>query len=563
MKKILFISTLLLCFAVSAQEQAPLVDAVRFRAKSEAEMNAFTRMEEGTVCYREDTDSLWRYDGTDWGEISGGSDFDGDFDNLTNVPSGLADGDDDTTDHGAFTGLSDDDHTQYHNDARALTWLQAITSLAGHSWFLDEDNMASNSATKAASQQSIKAYVDAQVAASGDVTKVGTQAANNVGVWQSDGALGGTDGFTYDGEDVNISGANASLSVNGSISGEILLVGATDSPPGTGLLKGNIYTDDSESRPKFWDGTQWLNFLLAGDASGGGISEVSEDTSPVLGGDLYTAGNEIRDNGDVTIRIDADNNGGNVLELLNGAGSQAWRVDESGDMLMQGNISMQTGDTVDGVDISEIPASEEEVQDIIGGMLGGTETLIAVAYDDGSGNIDFVVQDLLSAYTNDIGFIVGDEGTRTNVQPITAIYGQNEADIITDGPPPSGEFVLCMDCKTTGYAQGMLSDMTTDITTGTSKGYWKAPVAGEIVEINIHLLTPGTSTGITVDINKNGSTIASTKITTDATESDSDDATTPYVLTSTTFSKGDIFTWDIDAVPTGGKAVQWTIEYEY
>jgi len=27
------------------------------------------------------------------------------------------------TDHGALTGLADDDHTQYHNDARALTWL--------------------------------------------------------------------------------------------------------------------------------------------------------------------------------------------------------------------------------------------------------------------------------------------------------------------------------------------------------------------------------------------------------------------------------------------------------
>lgn len=29
------------------------------------------------------------------------------------------------TDHGALTGLADDDHTQYHTDARALTWLQA------------------------------------------------------------------------------------------------------------------------------------------------------------------------------------------------------------------------------------------------------------------------------------------------------------------------------------------------------------------------------------------------------------------------------------------------------
>ena len=31
--------------------------------------------------------------------------------------------DDDTTDHGALSGLGDDDHAQYHTDGRALTWL--------------------------------------------------------------------------------------------------------------------------------------------------------------------------------------------------------------------------------------------------------------------------------------------------------------------------------------------------------------------------------------------------------------------------------------------------------
>ena len=47
--------------------------------------------------------------------------------------------------------------------------------------FLDEDNMASNSAIKVASQQSIKAYVDAEVASvpGGDVTLNGTQTLTN------------------------------------------------------------------------------------------------------------------------------------------------------------------------------------------------------------------------------------------------------------------------------------------------------------------------------------------------------------------------------------------------
>jgi hypothetical protein len=57
--------------------------------------------------------------------------------------------------------------------AKTLTSPVLNTSISG-SAFLDEDNMASDSATKIASQQSIKAYVDAQVATVpvGDITAV-------------------------------------------------------------------------------------------------------------------------------------------------------------------------------------------------------------------------------------------------------------------------------------------------------------------------------------------------------------------------------------------------------
>lgn len=50
--------------------------------------------------------------------------------------------------------------------------------------------------------------------------------------------------------------------------------------------------------------------------------------------------------------------------------------------------------------------SEEEVEDFVGGMLGGTETLITVTYQDGTGDIDFVVDNDLSNYDNGTsGFI--------------------------------------------------------------------------------------------------------------------------------------------------------------
>ena len=55
-------------------------------------------------------------------------------------------------DHGSLTGLGDDDHIQYTENAD--------TNISGCSWVLDEDNMISDDDTKVPTQQSVKAYVD-------------------------------------------------------------------------------------------------------------------------------------------------------------------------------------------------------------------------------------------------------------------------------------------------------------------------------------------------------------------------------------------------------------------
>ena len=44
--------------------------------------------------------------------------------------------------------------------------------------------------------------------------------------------------------------------------------------------------------------------------------------------------------------------------------------------------------------------TQEQVEDFVGGMLDGTETLITVSYDDTDGNIDFVVDNDLANYSN-------------------------------------------------------------------------------------------------------------------------------------------------------------------
>ena len=56
---------------------------------------------------------------------------------------------------------------------------------SGYSFFVDEDNMASNSATKLPSQQSVKAYVDAQITAENELSE-----ANDVNITSAaDGSL--------------------------------------------------------------------------------------------------------------------------------------------------------------------------------------------------------------------------------------------------------------------------------------------------------------------------------------------------------------------------------------
>jgi len=57
------------------------------------------------------------------------------------------------------------------------------------------------------------------------------------------------------------------------------------------------------------------------------------------------------------------------------------------------------------LDDTDTQLSEEQVEDFVGGMLGGTQTLITVTYQDGTNDIDFEVEPALSNYTNDAGFI--------------------------------------------------------------------------------------------------------------------------------------------------------------
>lgn len=107
-----------------------------------------------------------------------------------------------------------------------------------------------------------------------------------------------------------------------------------------------------------------------------------------------------------------------------------------------------------------------------------------------------------------------------------------------------------------------LSDEATAITTGTAKITFRAPYAMTLYQIPRASLSTVSSSGIpTVDININGLTILSTKLTIDANEKTSTTAATPAVLSSTTITDDDEITMDIDVAGTGAKGLKVTLYY--
>lgn len=123
----------------------------------------------------------------------------GDMDASTYDPQNIADDAFDTDNHTngttnkVFTAVEKTklagiealaDVTDATNVDAAGATMNADTTLAGNGYFLDEDNMASNSATKVPSQQSVKAYVDAVDTGTVDSVVAG----NNIDVDASDPA---------------------------------------------------------------------------------------------------------------------------------------------------------------------------------------------------------------------------------------------------------------------------------------------------------------------------------------------------------------------------------------
>jgi hypothetical protein len=107
-----------------------------------------------------------------------------------------------------------------------------------------------------------------------------------------------------------------------------------------------------------------------------------------------------------------------------------------------------------------------------------------------------------------------------------------------------------------------LSDESTAITTGLGKVTFRAPFAMTLYQIPRASLSTASTGGIPeIDINKNGTTIFSTRLTIDANEKTSVTAATAAVMSTTTFADDDEISMDIDVAGTGAKGLKVTLYY--
>lgn len=137
-----------------------------------------------------------------------------------------------------------------------------------------------------------------------------------------------------------------------------------------------------------------------------------------------------------------------------------------------------------------------------------------------------------------------------------------EMDLTLTDPAIGTAVVWDGDHLVSGYTEesfiAVIDDETTSITTGTAKFTFRVPRARTLNEIRASLATASGSGAVQVDVNKNGSSILSTKLTIDATEKTSVTAATPVVIADEIFADDDEVTIDIDNAGSSAKGLKVT-----
>ncbi|PCI31131.1 hypothetical protein COB52_00275, partial [Candidatus Kaiserbacteria bacterium] len=255
-----------------------------------------------------------------------------------------------------------------------------------------------------------------------------------------------SDAFYFTGANVGIGTTTPAeaLTINGAIS---LVPGSAPTEN-----EGDIYANSSDNNLYFYDGTSWVDLTAAAGGGSGDITAVGSMTTGAAFADS-TADDDWLGLGASAGRIEFDNQATDEVNILNanvgigtstpsvlltvGATStQQFLVSDLGvitDGVWNGtaltdayvpdditidlaatatalatartiagvsfdgtaNISLNNNAITNGAGYITATLTEEEVEDFVGGMLGGTETGITVTYQDGTNDIDFEVNGVL------------------------------------------------------------------------------------------------------------------------------------------------------------------------
>lgn len=103
------------------------------------------------------------------------------------------------------------------------------------------------------------------------------------------------------------------------------------------------------------------------------------------------------------------------------------------------------------------------------------------------------------------------------------------------------------------------SDLVTNLVAATNVGYFRAPYRFRVTEVRAGLLIASSSGAVTVDVNRNGLSILSTKLVIDVNEKTSESAATAHVISSDTVNDDDEVTIDLDGAGSAARGLLVTV----
>jgi len=140
----------------------------------------------------------------------------------------------------------------------------------------------------------------------------------------------------------------------------------------------------------------------------------------------------------------------------------------------------------------------------------------------------------------------------------SALTGVELIELVQGGASKQGTLSAIL-AKAPVIVQLACSDLTTALSAALSRGYFRAPKAFTLTAVRASLLTASESGGVTIDINKNGTTVLSTKLTIDEGEKTSTTAAVPAVISVTSIADDDEITIDIDNGGDGAAGLVLTL----